>query len=53
MAYLWVGLVVVFGKDQRCEKKMICEWLRGNSAKILSRLLSLFLAITWPTNLQI
>ena len=21
MAYLWVDLVVVFGKDQRCEKK--------------------------------
>ena len=20
MAYLWFGLVVVFGKDQRCEK---------------------------------
>ena len=47
MAYLYVGLVVVFGKDQRSEKKkIICECLRENSAKNFPRTLSLFSAIT-------
>ena len=29
MAYLWVSFVVVFGKDQRCEKKNNMRVVKG------------------------
>ena len=53
MAYLWVGLVMVFGKNQRCGKKLYVKWLRGNYAKTFPRPLSFFSTITWPMDLQI
>ena len=53
MAYFWVGLVMVFGKDQRCEKKNDMWVVKGKFFLNFPRTLSLSFAITWLADFQI